>query len=120
MYYQEYPPHPALAPYVDCLWTACVPAVAPGSTHVHRVLPDNCVDILWQDDGRPAFAVGMMSKSIEVLSGAAVRTVAVRFMPGAAGLFVGAPLHALTDSRADLDQLWTRSEERRVGKECPV
>lgn len=106
MYYREYPPHPALAAHVDCLWVACVPAVAAGRVHVHRVLPDNCVDILWQDDGRPAFAVGMMSTSIEVISGAPVRTVAVRFKPGAAGLFLGAPLHTLTDGRADLDLLW--------------
>ena len=114
MLYHEYPVPPALAPYIDCFWTACVPAVAPGSAHVHRVLPDNCVDILWHDDGRPAFAVGMMSKSIEVVSGAPVRTVAVRFKPGAARLFLDAPLHALTDSRADLDRLWTREATIRL------
>ncbi|MET0266124.1 MAG: DUF6597 domain-containing transcriptional factor [Duganella sp.] len=115
MYYREYPPHPALAAHVACLWTACVPAVAPGRAHVHRVLPDNCIDILWHDDGRPAFAVGMMSTAIEVLSSAPVRTVAVRFRPGAAGLFLAAPLHVLTDGRADLDQLWSRDVTTRLG-----
>lgn len=114
MYYREYPPHPALAAHVDCLWTACVPTVAPGRAHVHRVLPDNCVDILWHDDGRPAFAVGMMSTSIEVVSGAPVRTVAVRFKPGAAGVFLGAPLSTLTDGRADLDRLWRRDAATRL------
>jgi len=114
MYYREYPPPPALAAHVDCMWTACVPTVAAGRAHMHRVLPDNCVDILWQDDGRPAFAVGMMSTSIEVVSGAPVRTVAVRFKPGAAGLFLGAPLYTLTDGRADLDQLWGRAAATRL------
>jgi methylphosphotriester-DNA--protein-cysteine methyltransferase len=33
--------------------------------HAHRVLPDNCVDILWQDGGQPGFAVGMMSSATQ-------------------------------------------------------
>lgn len=118
MLYREYVPHPALAAHVDCLWTASVPAAAlpaAGVPHRHRVLPDNCVDILWHDDGRPAFAVGMMSTAIEVFSSAPVRTVAVRFRPGAAGLFLGAPLHPLTDGKADLDQLWSRDAAERLG-----
>ena len=114
MYYHEYPPHSALAAHVDCLWIARVLSVTPGRAHLHRVLPDNCVDILWQDGGRPAFAVGMMSTAIQVASGAPVGTVAVRFKPGAAGAFLATPLHALTDQRADLDLLWGRSDADRL------
>jgi AraC-like DNA-binding protein len=76
---------------------------------MHRVLPDNCVDILWQDSGSSAFAVGMMSSAIFVASSGPVQTVAVRFLPGAARSFFGVPLGALTDGRADLDELWGRS-----------
>lgn len=114
MYYREYPPHPALAASVQCLWSACVPAPAPGAAHTHRVLPDNCIDILWQDGGQPGFAVGMMSKAICVVSGGPVRTVAVRFKPGAAGLFLATPLHALIDQRADIDLLWGRGDAERL------
>lgn len=118
MLYREYPPSPDLAPYVDCLWTACVPAAQTlplaGGAHRHRVLPDNCVDILWYDDGRAPFAVGMMSTAFEVVSGAPVRTVAVRFKPGAAALFLGVPLHPLTDARAELDLLWGASASARL------
>ncbi|MYM71398.1 helix-turn-helix domain-containing protein [Duganella sp. FT109W] len=110
MDYREYPPHPALAAYVDCVWTALAPAAA----HTHRVLPDNCVDILWQDGGQQGFAVGMMSSSILVPSARPVRTLAVRFKPGMAGLFLAAPLHALTDQRADIDLLWGRSDAHRL------
>lgn len=110
MHYREYPPHPALAAHLDCVWAAQTPA----STHRHRVLPDNCVDLLWQDGGQAGFAVGMMSSPILVASSAPVRTLAVRFKPGAAGRFLGTPLHALTDQRADLDQLWGRSAARRL------
>ncbi len=95
MVYQELPPHPLLRPYVACLWRSASTGAPAGASH--RVLPDNCIDILWQDTGRPAFAVGMMTRAIHVPLGAPVRTVAVRFRPGAAGLFLGVPLHALTD-----------------------
>lgn len=118
MLYREYPPSPVLAPYVDCLWSACVPAAQTlplaGGAHRHRVLPDNCVDLLWHDDGRAPFAVGMMSTAFEVVSGAPVRTLAVRFKPGAAGLFLGVPLHPLTDARAELDLLWGPSASARL------
>jgi AraC-like DNA-binding protein len=115
MIYREYPPHPALRAHVACLWTARVAApVSAAAPHVHRVLPDNCVDILWQDDGRQAYAVGMMSASILVPAARPVRTVAVRFRPGAAGAFLGVPLHPLTDGRAELPDLWGRSAADRL------
>jgi AraC-like DNA-binding protein len=110
MFYREYPPHPALAAHVECVWAARAPAFA----HTHRVLPDNCVDILWQDAGQPGFAVGMMSSTILVASEQPVRTLAVRFKPGMAGSFLAAPLHTLTDQRADIDLLWGRSDADRL------
>lgn len=110
--YGEFPPCPALRPYVACLWAAH--SVAAGEDSAHRVLPDNCVDILWQDTGADAFAVGMMSTPIWVPARRPVRTVAVRFRPGAAALFLGAPLHVLTDTRADLADLWGRAGALRL------
>lgn len=110
MFYREYPPHPALAAHVECVWAARAPAFA----HAHRVLPDNCVDILWQDSGQPGFAVGMMSSAILVASERPVRTLAVRFKPGMAGLFLATPLHVLTDQRADIDVLWGRNDADRL------
>ncbi|HWW68394.1 MAG TPA: DUF6597 domain-containing transcriptional factor, partial [Duganella sp.] len=110
MYYHEYPSHPALAAHVACMWAAS----APGGGQAYRVLPDNCVDILWQDAGQSAFAVGMMSSAILVASHRPVRTVAVRFKPGAAGAFLATPLHALTDQRADIDLLWGRADADRL------
>lgn len=96
MYYEEIPPHPLLRRYVACLWRSGSPGGGQAGA-THRVLPDNCIDILWQDSGRPAFAVGMMTRAIHVPLASPVRTVAVRFKPGAAGLFLGVPLHELTD-----------------------
>jgi len=95
MVYEEIPPHPLLRRHVACLWRSRSWGGAPGASH--RVLPDNCIDILWQDTGRPAFAVGMMTRAIHVPLASPVRTVAVRFLPGAAGAFLGVPLHELTN-----------------------
>ena len=115
MHYREYAPHPALAPYVACVWAAR----APGGPHTHRVLPDNCVDILWQDGGQDGFAVGMMSSAILVASGRPVRTLAVRFKPGMAGLFLATPLHVLTDQRADIGLLWGRGDAKPAASAQP-
>jgi len=121
MHYKEFPPHPALRAYVACLWASASGGPArDGRAASHRVLPDNCIDILWQDTGAPAFAVGMMTRAIHVASERVVRTVAVRFKPGAAGIFLSQthgpalPLHHLADRRNDLDQLWGRSGADRL------
>jgi AraC-like DNA-binding protein len=122
MLYQEFPPHPALRATVACLWISASGGVAADAKPLsHRVLPDNCIDILWQDTGAPAFAVGMMTRAIHVASAGVVRTVAVRFKPGAAGIFLAPgrglapPLHMLADRRTDLDLLWGRSNADRLG-----
>ena len=106
--YREYPPHPALAGHVACLWAS---RMEPDQEPVrHRVLPDNCIDILWQDRAPTGFVAGMMSRPHRVVTAEAVRTVAVRFLPGAARAFFDLPLHALQDHHVALDALWPRAE----------
>jgi AraC-like DNA-binding protein len=106
--YREFPPHPALAGIVACLWTSH--AAPSGAPVRHRVLPDNCIDILWQDRAPMGFVAGMMSgpHRVEVLE--PVLTVAVRFLPGAARAFCDLPLHVLQDGHPALSELWPRGE----------
>lgn len=105
--YREYPPCPALAPYLACLWTC---DVQPEGEHVsHRVLPDNCIDILWQDCDRHGGVAGMMSTVIHVPIAHPVRTIAVRFKPGAAAWFFDLPLNHLIDMHPSLTDLWEPS-----------
>ncbi len=106
--YREFPPHPALAGHVACLWTSH--AAPSGAPLRHRVLPDNCIDILWQDRLPGGFVAGMMSRPhrVEVLE--PVLAVAVRFLPGAARAFFDVPLHALQDGHPLLAELWPRVE----------
>jgi AraC-like DNA-binding protein len=102
--YQEYAPCPALAPYVACLWTCDVHP--DGKVLSHRVLPDNCIDILWQDSAPEGGVAGMMSRAIDVPFAVPVRTLAVRFKPGAAAHFFDLPLHELIDLHPSLGELW--------------
>ena len=97
MSYREHVPHPALAPWVDRLWTS--EADGPGTTP-RVILPDGCIDVMVHVDatrGARAVAVGTMTHAIEVTPGSAARTVAVRFRPGAALAFVHEPAERLTD-----------------------
>ena len=106
--YREFPPHPALAGHVACLWTShALPDGAPVTT---RVLPDNCIDILWQDSAPLGKVAGMMSRPHHVAPTVAVRTVAVRFLPGAARAFFGLPLAGLQDGHPVLADLWPRPD----------
>jgi AraC-like DNA-binding protein len=106
--YREFPPHPALAGHVACLWTShAVPDRAPVRT---RVLPDNCIDILWQDVSPLGKVAGMMSRPHHVETREPVLTVAVRFLPGAARAFVDVPLSELQDGHPTLSDLWPRAE----------
>lgn len=106
--YREFPPHPALASHVACLWTSH--AAPSGEPVRHRVLPDNCIDILWQDSAPLGFVAGMMSRPHRVEVAQPVLTVAVRFLPGAARAFFDLPLHALQDGHPALSELWPRHE----------
>ncbi|CAH0298979.1 hypothetical protein SRABI118_04329 [Massilia sp. Bi118] len=106
--YREFPPHPALAGHVACLWTSH--AVPSGAPVRHRVLPDNCIDILWQDRAPLGLVAGMMSRPHRVEVAAPVLTVAVRFLPGAARAFFDVPLDVLQDGHPGLSELWPRDE----------
>jgi AraC-like DNA-binding protein len=121
--YREFPPHPALAGHVACLWTSH--ALPDGAPVRHRVLPDNCIDILWQDRAPLGFVAGMMSRPHRVEVAAPVLTVAVRFLPGAARVFFDLPLHALQDGHPALSELWPHGEAEALAaalweRELPV
>ncbi|WP_394780690.1 DUF6597 domain-containing transcriptional factor [Undibacterium sp.] len=110
--YQEYPPHPTLSAYVECLWTCSAGQSMDACSF--RVLPDNGIDILWQDNRPHGFAVGMMTASSIVVMQPELKTVAVRFKPGCAAYFLAAPLSELTDAHADIGDLWGQALDRQI------
>jgi AraC-like DNA-binding protein len=111
--YREHPPHAALARHVECYWSMRA-ELDPVTPVAARVLPDGCMDIIVGvsgSDGAP-YAVGTMTRPLDVTYAGSVDLFAVRFRAGAARPFLDAPADDLTDATASLDTLWGgRSEE---------
>lgn len=111
--YREVPPPLLLRPLVECFWTLEAP---PGAARrEHRVLPDGCVDVIFDlgaareraPAGPPLFVAGAMTRALVVERAGPAAVVAARFRPGgAAAFFGGAPLGEMRDRRVDLAELW--------------
>lgn len=102
--YHEVAPHPALQASVECFW------LARGAGDACTVLPDGCVDFLFDaTTGRSgARLIGAMTQACTVPSAVARDVVAVRFRPGGAAAFLAAPLHEFTDASVELTQVDAR------------
>jgi AraC-like DNA-binding protein len=105
--YAEHAPDLALAPYVECFWTMRADEAAPAPG---RVIPDGCADVIVDLAGEPrAYVVGTMRRALLVPPAPRTDLVSVRFHPGAALPFLGAPLSELVDRTVPLDVLWGAS-----------
>jgi AraC-like DNA-binding protein len=100
---REIAPSARLREWVDAFWMrdASGPDVSPAV----RVLPDNCADALFDLGRAEGFVVGTMTASIVVPAGETPARFGMRFRPGRARTFFGAPLQALTDRRVALNEL---------------
>jgi AraC-like DNA-binding protein len=115
--YRELTPPAVLAPFVDCIWT--LRSQAPLDAPVrNRVLPDGCVDIIFdfgQHSARAtteprlrSYLVGAMTRAVTVDQAGRVDMLAVRFRPGGASAFLRVPLGEVTDHAVDVDALGER------------
>ena len=102
--YREWPAHAALTDTVTCVW---VSAVSNQPTPPQdRVLPDGCIDIIW--DGLSLFVAGpdtgpkpLDDRSARFFSG-------VRFRTGRACQFLRISAAELVDQRVAISELWGR------------
>lgn len=128
--YREYAPGPTLAQAVECYWSSAAAAPAGGSI-LHRVLPDGCMDLLFDlaaAGGDRATIVGTMTKPLLVTREGATDLFGIRFRPG--GLIAFLPLTAaeLTDGHIDLsvvagrlaEELWDRLAEAEPARRAAV
>jgi AraC-like DNA-binding protein len=110
--YEERPPAPGLANFVDSLWCQ---QIAPGGNapYSQRVLPDGCVDALWRDGVLSVAGPDTRWRMVRVPAGSSI--VAVRFRPGAARLLFGdMPASEVRDQQADLADLWGARQVREL------
>jgi AraC-like DNA-binding protein len=114
--YREYPPGPALSDIVECFWT-----VPGGSTAASRILPDGCMDLVFDLSGTAgAAAIGAMR--LPRLAQATNDLVGVRFRPGGLTALFRLDASLLTDGRCDLALLWpdARLVWNRLGETPPA
>jgi AraC-like DNA-binding protein len=76
-----------------------------------RILPDGCMDLLW-NDGR--LLVAGPDTHAHVTDGETGAWAGVRFYPGTAPALLGVPAHELRDRRVELADLWPAAEVRRL------
>src|SRR6266545_3200550 len=110
LYYREFPPGPFLAAAVECFWTSTV-LTAPRASSFHRVLPDGCMDLLFDFTAvgrRRASVIGTMTRPLTVTTSGPVDLLGVRFRPGGLAAFVTLDAAELTDTRVDLTDFWGR------------
>jgi AraC-like DNA-binding protein len=96
--YHEWSAHSALGRHVACLWAARFGAN--GEPHTDRVLPDGCIDLVW--DGARLVVAGPDTHSVAL--GPRTREalyLGVRFRPGMAPSLLGLPASELLDARID-------------------
>ncbi len=86
---------------ISCLW---VRVVGPQAWSTAMVLPDACVDLIWQM-GRGVFVAGPDTGPAPVLLGPGTVMVGARFAPGAGGPALGVSLANLRDLRVELRAL---------------
>ncbi len=99
--YREWLPPARLRASLACLWVRVIaPDAGPSVT---RVLPDGCVDLIWQS-GHGAYLAGPDTGPApsELPPGTVI--VGARFRPGAGGPALGMPLADLRDQRVDLSE----------------
>lgn len=113
--YRELAPPPALREALACLW---VRVVSPEGASPTRVLPDACVDLIWQA-GRGAFVAGPDTGPKLAPASPGAVFVGARFLPGAGGPALGVPLDELRDARVDVDTMWPQLDDRLPGTLTP-
>jgi AraC-like DNA-binding protein len=104
--YQEWP---SRLPHVTA-WRS----LAPPGGWTNRILPDGCLDIIW-DDGR-VFVAGPDTVAEAATSPGGARCRALRFADGVGPAVLGVPADELTDREVPLEDLWSAVEVRRLAE----
>jgi AraC-like DNA-binding protein len=104
--YREYRPDPAVAAMVACTWQG-----AAGWSRSMRLLPDGCLDLVW--DGRDTRAVRPAARAVRRPVGETATVTGIRIRPGWAAAVLGVPARDLPDV-TDVAGIWGRACTRRL------
>jgi AraC-like DNA-binding protein len=95
--YREWRPAPQLAGVLACTWAGRL--ADDGTPFTDRVLPDACIDLVW--DGRHLFVAGPDTGPVPITREPGGVFAGLRFRPGMAPAVLGVPAVALLDQRVD-------------------
>ncbi len=109
--YRELPPRPELRDHLSCVWSRTLGPDEP--PQLVRVLPDACVDIVWEAGRAPLVAGPDTGPAPTELSAGSV-IVGARFRTGLAPGVLGVPASELRDGRAPLEAVWGRRAVRQL------
>lgn len=99
--YGEATPASPLRPWVECYWWT---RGRTASAVRHRVLPDGCMDVIFDAVGASGpSVVGTMTRPLEVRRDGVVDTLGIRFRPGGLPRFVPLLARELLDGAVALD-----------------
>jgi AraC-like DNA-binding protein len=90
---------PALEPWVQAFWSSRAAGEA------RRILPDGCIDFIFNLDAGTARVVGTMTTSQLVVVPSGTRYFGVRFAPGAAATLIDTRADALCDASGTLHEV---------------
>jgi AraC-like DNA-binding protein len=115
--YREFPPVPEVAAAVACTWHGRA-----GWARTLRILPDGCVDLVW--DGRGLTVVATAGEPLRWWLPATARTTGARLRCGGAGTVLGQRMSELPPGATPLAQLWgepaRRAEELLASDPSPT
>jgi AraC-like DNA-binding protein len=109
--HREFPASPPFRAHIECFWCHESSAAIPS----FRVLPDGCLDILFQKQGNRSGAlsvVGTMTRAHVFELPARQITLGVRFKPAMAARFLRAGATELMDRTIELGDLWSSRRTR--------
>ncbi|WP_292008959.1 helix-turn-helix domain-containing protein [Chryseobacterium sp.] len=112
MLYKEYQPSALLSPYIETYWTSN----SPGNGEFHKVLPDGCVDIIFQFNKTKnifyAEICGTMTTFLNMNFLESIQIFGIRFRPIGITFFTRVPVEEFTDKNVELalvDTLFDKS-----------
>jgi len=111
--YRELEPIPGLREHLSCVWYQAVGADEPSLQQ--RVLPDACIDIVWQAGHSPNIA-GPDTGPVLAVLGAGGILVGARFRPGRAPDVLGVAADELRDAQPELGAIWGDATARRLAE----
>jgi AraC-like DNA-binding protein len=103
--YLEHPPSAPLRHIVECYWS--LETSADDAARAHRVLPDGCMDLLFDlRGGSEAQVIGAMTQALVTARTRGASLLGVRFHPGAAFGLLLVPARELRDTSAQVGDVW--------------